>query len=153
MANGVQYWARRLSAIKAEGISTKAYAEREGLAVGSLYEWRRRLNQAKRKPSGLQRRRDFVAVRVQQQKAKGARLEFAEHSATLLRFRLPGDKPDRPLARLRRRHQLPNGIEDAGDGLIVGLEFPLQLLELGRQGRRAEKRSAFRGMAGTARVG
>src|SRR6266853_2272955 len=28
--------------------------------------------------------------------------------------------------RLRRRHKLADGVEDAGDGLVVGCEFPLE---------------------------
>lgn len=43
MSQARQYWAEHLAAIEAEGVSTKAYAEREGLAAASLYFWRRRL--------------------------------------------------------------------------------------------------------------
>ena len=37
------FWRRHLEAIDAEGISTSAYARREGLALGLLYQWRRKL--------------------------------------------------------------------------------------------------------------
>ena len=40
---GQAYWEAHLKAIETEGIDTKAYAKREGLAVSSLYYWRRRL--------------------------------------------------------------------------------------------------------------
>ena len=38
------YWRRHLEAIEAEGISASAYARREGLTLGLLYQWRRKLN-------------------------------------------------------------------------------------------------------------
>ncbi len=38
-----EFWRGHLAAIEVEEITTKAYAEREGLAVHKLYEWRRRL--------------------------------------------------------------------------------------------------------------
>jgi len=34
------YWLAHLQAIEEEGIGTQAYAEREGLNVQSLYQWR-----------------------------------------------------------------------------------------------------------------
>jgi hypothetical protein len=37
------YWESHLESITREGIGTKAYAQREGIAVSSLYYWRRRL--------------------------------------------------------------------------------------------------------------
>lgn len=46
MSGKAAYWAGHLAAIKREGISTKAYAEREGLEVQSLYGWRHRLGAA-----------------------------------------------------------------------------------------------------------
>jgi len=44
MSERAEYWSRHLAAIATEGISTQAYAKREGLAVASLYYWRKRLN-------------------------------------------------------------------------------------------------------------
>lgn len=41
MSDRREFWSQHLAAIEREGISTKAYAEREGLSVGSLYQWRR----------------------------------------------------------------------------------------------------------------
>ena len=59
------FWRRHLEAFDAEGVSTAAYARREGLALGLLYQWRRKLSSSDdlRKshddiPSG------FVALRV-----------------------------------------------------------------------------------------
>ena len=52
------FWRRHLEAIDAEGISTSAYARREGLALGLLYQWRRKLSASADSASG------FVAVRV-----------------------------------------------------------------------------------------
>ncbi|MBL8474239.1 MAG: cobyrinic acid ac-diamide synthase [Rhodocyclaceae bacterium] len=43
MSERSEFWGRHLAAIDAEGLSTSAYAQREGLAVASLYWWRRRL--------------------------------------------------------------------------------------------------------------
>jgi len=49
MSKGMDYWSQHLSAIRAEGISTKAYAQREGLSVASLYSWRSRLSRQARR--------------------------------------------------------------------------------------------------------
>lgn len=43
MSERTQFWLSHLSAIEAEGITTKAYAEREGLSAQALYQWRKRL--------------------------------------------------------------------------------------------------------------
>jgi hypothetical protein len=43
MSERAQFWLSHLSAIESEGITTKAYAEREGLPVSALYQWRKRL--------------------------------------------------------------------------------------------------------------
>jgi len=43
MSERSTFWLSHLSAIEAEGISTKAYAEREGLSPQALYQWRKRL--------------------------------------------------------------------------------------------------------------
>jgi hypothetical protein len=43
MSSMDEFWRGHLAAIEVEDISTKAYAEREGLDVRKLYEWRRRL--------------------------------------------------------------------------------------------------------------
>jgi transposase-like protein len=43
MSERSTFWLSHLSAIEAEGISTKAYAEREGLSAKALYRWRKRL--------------------------------------------------------------------------------------------------------------
>ncbi|OVZ63775.1 hypothetical protein CDO46_10960 [Pigmentiphaga sp. NML030171] len=43
MSEAQAQWARHLEAIEAEGLSTQAYAQREGLSAASLYSWRRRL--------------------------------------------------------------------------------------------------------------
>ncbi|MGL1835122.1 IS66 family insertion sequence element accessory protein TnpA, partial [Rhodocyclaceae bacterium SMB388] len=42
MSEKSQFWLSHLSAIETEGITTKAYAEREGLSVKALYQWRKR---------------------------------------------------------------------------------------------------------------
>ena len=66
MRRGTDYWSGHLATIEAEGITTRAYAEREGLAVGSLYEWRRRLKTDLETPTRLQRSGCFVPVRIRQ---------------------------------------------------------------------------------------
>lgn len=43
MSERSTFWLSHLSAIEAEGITTKAYAEREGLSQQALYQWRKRL--------------------------------------------------------------------------------------------------------------
>ena len=43
MSETKQYGSKHLAAIAAEQITTKFYAEREGLSAASLYYWRRRL--------------------------------------------------------------------------------------------------------------
>ena len=43
MSKRAEYWAGHLAAIEAEGVSTKAYAEREGVSAAALYWWRRSL--------------------------------------------------------------------------------------------------------------
>ena len=61
MGSKAQYWSRRLAAIKAEGISIKAYAERESLSLASLYSWHQRLKPDAR-PSD--KPRQFVPVQI-----------------------------------------------------------------------------------------
>lgn len=59
------YWAGHLAAIEREGVSTKAYAEREGLSAAALYQWRGVLK--KRATEGEpQCYGDFVAVQCAQ---------------------------------------------------------------------------------------
>lgn len=36
------FWEKHLKAIALEGVTIRAYAEREGLAVKDLYHWRRK---------------------------------------------------------------------------------------------------------------
>ena len=43
MSETRKYWSQHLAVIDAESITTRAYAEREGLSVAALYNWRRRL--------------------------------------------------------------------------------------------------------------
>ena len=66
MARGTEDWAGHLGAIEAEGISTKAYAEREGVSAAALYGWRRRLKA--RQATGVRpvRSGGFVAVQVRE---------------------------------------------------------------------------------------
>ena len=61
MSERAEYWSRHLAAIATEGISTLAYAKREGLAVASLYYWRKRLNTANSTDSAPSSGR-FIAV-------------------------------------------------------------------------------------------
>ena len=44
MSTESDFWAQHLEAIANEGIRTKGYADREGLDVSKLYQWRKRLN-------------------------------------------------------------------------------------------------------------
>jgi len=60
------FWANHLRAIEAEGISAKAYAAHEGLAIQSLYQWRQKLGQTPRSHGAdrLSLSSGFVAVKV-----------------------------------------------------------------------------------------
>ena len=60
------FWANHLKAIDAEGISARAYATREGLAIQSLYQWRQKLGQTQRsaRAGRLSVSSGFVAVKV-----------------------------------------------------------------------------------------
>lgn len=68
MSERVQYWSDHLAQIATEGISTKAYAEREGLTPSSLYYWRKRLKAGTTKEgqrsSAAASGRRFVAVQI-----------------------------------------------------------------------------------------
>lgn len=60
MSNQEEYWLQHLAAIEREGISIRAYAEREKIPAWSLYDRRRKLNAgAGQSRSGV---RGFVAV-------------------------------------------------------------------------------------------
>jgi hypothetical protein len=63
MSQGMEYWRGHLSAIDAEGISTKAYAAREGLSAAALYHWRKRM---KAREAVSEVGAGFVALRVDQ---------------------------------------------------------------------------------------
>lgn len=63
MSERSEFWLSHLSAIEAEGVTTKAYAEREGLSVSALYEWRRRLV-ANTRPRRTSSPGGFVAVQI-----------------------------------------------------------------------------------------
>lgn len=63
MSEREQFWLSHLTAIKAEGITTNAYAQREGLSVGALYQWRKRFAAGGR-PSPAHAVGGFVPVRV-----------------------------------------------------------------------------------------
>ena len=93
MSEGMDYWSKHLSAIGAEGISTKAYAQREGLSVASLYYWRSRLSRKARRAEPMPKVvampsvKQFVpvqlsaaseAVRCTLVMAPGVRLELAQ---------------------------------------------------------------------------
>lgn len=85
MSEGVDFWAQHLAAIEREGITIKAYAEREGLSVGMLYQSRR--NRKRREDAASSSVANFVAVRLAQPKpvahcllrlGHGLELELAE---------------------------------------------------------------------------
>lgn len=64
MSERSEFWGQHLAAIEAEGISTRAYAEREGLAVASLYWWRRRLQADKARQVVARSSGGFVSLTV-----------------------------------------------------------------------------------------
>lgn len=62
MSDRGDFWSQHLAAIEREGITAKAYAEREGLSVGALYQWRRELKAHAPHCAG----EGFVAVELEQ---------------------------------------------------------------------------------------
>lgn len=46
MKNAQKYWSKHIAAIKAQGITTSAYARRHDLALATLYYWQRKLQSA-----------------------------------------------------------------------------------------------------------
>ena len=65
MTERAAYWSGHLAAIEREGITTRAYAAREGLSVGALYQWRRALkSQVLAAASPVPPPGGFVAVTV-----------------------------------------------------------------------------------------
>lgn len=68
------FWRHHLETIEAEGVTTKAYAEREGLSVASLYMWRSELRREPQVPAAnASRVSRFVAIEVEQQARPEAR--------------------------------------------------------------------------------
>lgn len=63
MSERSEFWLSHLSAIEAEGITTKAYAEREGLSPQALYQWRRHLMAGGRRSRA--QASGFVPVRIE----------------------------------------------------------------------------------------
>ena len=61
MSESRQFWLSHLSAIETEGITTKAYADREGLSVQALYQWRKQLVAGARRAGA---RGGFVPVQI-----------------------------------------------------------------------------------------
>lgn len=64
MAERADFWSQHLAAIAAEGITTQAYAKREGLSVNNLYYWRKRLSSTVSRPSPTRSSQHFVAVHL-----------------------------------------------------------------------------------------
>jgi transposase len=65
-----QYWSGHVAAVKAQTISTRAYAQRHGLALSTLYYWQHKLKltaatQANSEPMGASGQRGkFVTLHV-----------------------------------------------------------------------------------------
>ena len=64
-----QYWSGHVAAVKAQAISTRAYAQRHGLALSTLYYWQRKLKltstQTKSAPmAATPQRSKFVTLHV-----------------------------------------------------------------------------------------
>lgn len=85
MSEARQYGSKHLAAMAAEGVSSKAYARREGWAVASLYFWRRRLKEGETGGSAVVAGRGFVAVHVAD---VGRRAAYALRLASGLRLEL-----------------------------------------------------------------
>ena len=66
-----QYWSGHVAAVKAQAITTRAYAQRHGLALSTLYYWQRKLKltaaaaQANpEQPAATPQRGKFVTLHV-----------------------------------------------------------------------------------------
>jgi transposase-like protein len=44
MKGGKDFWSEHVAGVKREGGPAKAYAQRHGISVASLYYWQRKLN-------------------------------------------------------------------------------------------------------------
>lgn len=108
---GQAWWETHLNAIAREGIGTKAYAQREGLPVSSLYYWRRRLKARKLNtpqsgpsaPTAVARR--FVPVSVgntANAELAGANDRYVLALGDGLRLELPGLPSPQWLAQVRQ---------------------------------------------------
>lgn len=108
---GQAWWEMHLDAITREGIGTKAYAQREGLPVSSLYYWRRRLKARKlNAPQSYASAaapvpRQFVPVSVgvtPEADHTGAADRYVLALGTGLRLELPGLPSPQWLAQVRQ---------------------------------------------------
>ena len=91
MSERSEFWLSHLSAIEAEGITTKAYAQREGLSPQALYQWRKRLV-ADARPRRTQRG-GFAAIQI----------EPSSRLSALLRRPVSSPQNRLPSLHLRRR--------------------------------------------------
>jgi hypothetical protein len=67
MQAGLEFWAPHIEAMERESVTTKAYAERHGLALHSLYYWRQKIKAAAEpKAEAGDRSCAFVALRVEE---------------------------------------------------------------------------------------
>jgi hypothetical protein len=64
MNKGSAFWMGHVEAIRREGISTNAYANRHGIAVKRLYYWQRKTASVAAASSGAELSGAFVALRV-----------------------------------------------------------------------------------------
>lgn len=63
MQMGAEFWTAHVAAVKLEAIPASEYARRHGLAVKSLYYWRRKLKQSDTADAPLTAGK-FVALRI-----------------------------------------------------------------------------------------
>lgn len=63
MQMGAEYWEKHVAASQRESIPATEYARRHGLAVKSLYYWRRKLKEINRSNAPLPAGK-FVALRI-----------------------------------------------------------------------------------------
>ena len=76
------YWLKEFRAIESEGVPIKLYAEREGLAVQSLYQARKRLVKRGVLPRTRGVARKFARVRVVEsaERGRGCRLRVGRNA-------------------------------------------------------------------------
>jgi transposase-like protein len=80
MTGDTEFWTSHVEALQREGVAVSIYARRHGLALASLYYWRRKLKMAAGGGAAGSATGKFVSLRL----VDSAPLVFAAHCTLLL---------------------------------------------------------------------